>query len=67
LFIKLEEDYKNIKRDIEEQVSIVHDFRNSKSERMLWLETTRFPFYIARLRDKEIRGSYKLLLKKELD
>lgn len=67
LFIKLEEDYKNVKGDIEEQASIVHDFGDSKSERMPWLETTRFPSHMARLRDEEIRGSYKLPPKKKLD
>jgi hypothetical protein len=35
LFIKLEEDYKNVKRDIKEQASIVYNFKDSKSERML--------------------------------
>jgi len=67
LFIKLEKDYKNVKGDIEEQANIVHNFEDSKFERMPWLETTRFPSHMARLRDEEIRGSYKLPPKKELD
>ena len=67
MFIKLEEDYKNVKGDIKEQASIVHDFGDSKSKRMPWLKTTWFPSYMARLCNKEIQGSYKLLLKKELD
>ncbi|KFY96556.1 hypothetical protein V500_02410 [Pseudogymnoascus sp. VKM F-4518 (FW-2643)] len=33
LFIKLEEDYQDVKGDIKEQASIVHDFADSKSER----------------------------------
>jgi hypothetical protein len=67
LFVKLEKDYGNVKADIEEQASIVHDFGDSKSERMPWLETTRFPSHMARLRDEEIRSSYRLPPKKELD
>jgi len=35
LFEKLEKDYKDIKGDIEEQASIVHNFGDSRSERVL--------------------------------
>lgn len=35
LFVKLEKDYKDVKGDIKEQASIVYNFKNSKSERML--------------------------------
>ena len=57
LFAKLEKDYQDVKGDVEEQASIVHDFGDSKSERMPWLETTRFPSHMAKLRDEEIRDS----------
>ena len=67
LFIELEKDYKDIKVNIEEQVSIVYNFGDSKSERVPWLEITVFLYYIARLKDEEIQGLYKLSPKKELD
>ncbi|KFY17402.1 hypothetical protein V492_00706, partial [Pseudogymnoascus sp. VKM F-4246] len=52
LFTKLEEDYqKGVRRDIEEQASTMHDFADSRSERVPWLE----------------RGSYKLPPKKEVE
>jgi hypothetical protein len=35
LFEKLEKDYKNIKCDLEEQVTIVQDIRDSRSEKVL--------------------------------
>jgi hypothetical protein len=35
LFEKLEKDYKNIKYDLEKQVTIVQDIRDSRSERIL--------------------------------
>jgi hypothetical protein len=34
LFERLEEDYKGVKDDIEEQASIVHDFGDSRSTRV---------------------------------
>jgi hypothetical protein len=34
LFAKLEEDYTDVKGDIKEQASIVHDFRDSRSKRV---------------------------------
>lgn len=40
LFVMLENDYKAVKGDTEEQASIVHDFGDSKSERIPWLEIT---------------------------
>ena len=33
--MKLEKDYEDIKGDVEEQASIIYNFRDSKSERML--------------------------------
>jgi hypothetical protein len=35
LFEKLEQDYKDMKYDLEEQVTIVQDIRDSRSERVL--------------------------------
>jgi hypothetical protein len=34
LFAKLKKDYTNIKENIKEQASIVHDFRDFRSERV---------------------------------
>jgi len=67
LFIKLEKDYEDVKGDIEEQASVVHDFGDSRSERVPWLERTGFPSHLAGLKDEEIWSSYKLPPKKELD
>lgn len=67
LFVKLEKVYEGVKVDLEEQASIVHDFGDSRSERIPWLEMTAFPYHMARLKDEEIQGSYKLPPKKELD
>ena len=52
---------------MEEQASVVHDFRDSRAERVLWLEWTDFSSYLARLKDEEIWSSYRLLPKKELN
>ena len=38
LFMKLEEDYQDVKGNIEEEASIVRDFADSRSERVPWLE-----------------------------
>lgn len=51
LFVKLEKDYRNVRADIEEQASIVHDFGDSKSDRIPWLERTGFPYHLAGLKD----------------
>jgi hypothetical protein len=68
LFEKLEKDYKDIKCNLEEQVTIVQDIGDSRSERVPWLyDLTGFPYYIATLKDEENWSSYKLLLKKELN
>ncbi|KFZ15852.1 hypothetical protein V501_02516 [Pseudogymnoascus sp. VKM F-4519 (FW-2642)] len=63
----LEKDYQHVNRDIEEQASIVHDFADSRSERVPWLKRVEFPLHTAMLKDEEIWSSYKLLLKKEVD
>jgi hypothetical protein len=67
LFAKLKKDYIDVKEDIKEQASIVHNFRDSRSERVPWLKLTAFLYHITTLKDKEIWGLYKLLLKKELN
>ena len=56
-----------MKDDVEEQASVVYDFRESRSARILWLKRTAFPSHLAKLKDEEIKSSYKLLPKKELD
>ena len=60
LFIKLGNDYQDVKGDITEQAGIVQDFRDSRSARVPWLERTGFPSHLAGLRDEEIRSSYQL-------
>ena len=67
LFMKLEKDYSDVRGDIEEQASIVHDFGDSRSERVPWLEMTGFLYHVTMLKDEEIWSSYKLPPKKELD
>ncbi|KAF8861004.1 hypothetical protein BDZ45DRAFT_800455 [Acephala macrosclerotiorum] len=67
LFVKLKKDYKDVKGDIEEQINIVYDFGDSKSERVLWLERIAFPYYTTTLKDEKIWSSYKLLPRKEFD
>jgi hypothetical protein len=68
LFLKLEKDYDNVKGDLEEQASIVHDIGDSRSERVPWLhDVTGFPYHLATLKDEEIWSSYKLPPKIELD
>jgi hypothetical protein len=68
LFVKLEKDYADVKVDIEEQASIVHDIGDSRAERVLWLyNVTGFPYHLTVLKDEEIWGSYKLPPKREFD
>jgi hypothetical protein len=68
LFVKLEKDYGNVKANIKKQANIVHNIRDSRSERVLWLyDIIGFLFYIAKLKDKEIWSLYKLPPKRELD
>jgi hypothetical protein len=55
LFEKLEQDYKDVKYNLEEQVTIVQDIRDSRSERVLWLyNMTGFLYHNTMLKDKEI-------------
>ena len=56
LFKKLEADYKGVKDDIEKQASVVHDFGDSKSARVPWLERTAFPSHLVGLQDEEIKS-----------
>ena len=57
-----------MKCDLKEQVTIVQDIRDSRSERVPWLhDVTKFPYHVTTLKDEEIWGSYRLPPKKELD
>ena len=68
LFVKLEKDFEDVKEDLEEQAGIVHDIKDSRSERIPWLhDLTRFPYHIGTLRDGEIWSSYCLPRKSTLD
>ena len=49
LFIKLEKDYEDTKGDIEEQASIVYNFGDSRSERVLQLERIDYLSHLASL------------------
>lgn len=59
--MKFEKDYKDVKVDIEEQASIVHDFGHSKSERIPWLKMIAFPYHMAGLRDEQIQAHTNFL------
>jgi len=55
MFEKLERDYKDMKCDLKEQVTIVQDIRDSRLERVPWLhDLTGFPYHIPTLKDEEI-------------
>ena len=57
-----------MKYDLKEQVTIVQDIRDLRSERVLQLyDLIGFLYYLTILKDKEIQSSYRLLLKKELN
>jgi hypothetical protein len=60
LFTKLEDDYQDVKDDIRQEASVVHDFGDSRSARVPWLERTGFPSHLVGLRDEEIKSSYQL-------
>ena len=59
-FRTLEEDHQKTKGNIIKQASIVHDFGDSRSARVPWLERTDFPFHLGKLKDEEIKSSYEL-------
>lgn len=68
LFKKLDKDYKDMKYDLNKQVTIFQDIGDSRSERVLWLhDLTHFPSHMITLKDEEIWSSYKLPPKKELN
>ncbi|KFY69216.1 hypothetical protein V496_00425 [Pseudogymnoascus sp. VKM F-4515 (FW-2607)] len=67
LFIKLENDYLDVKGDIEKQATIVQDFGDSRSARVPWLERTGFPSHLVGLKDEEIKSSSQLPRKSEGD
>jgi hypothetical protein len=55
LFKKLEKDYRNMKYNLEEQVIIVQDIGDSRSERIPWLhDVIRSPPYLTSLKDEKI-------------
>jgi hypothetical protein len=66
-FEKIEEDYQKIKEEIAKEAGIVHDFEDSRSARVPWLERTGFPFHLKDLEDAEIYSSYKLPSDRELE
>jgi hypothetical protein len=57
-FEELEKDCQKVGDDIAEQASVAHDFGDSRSARVPWLERTAFPSHLARLKDEEIKSSY---------
>ncbi|KFZ04211.1 hypothetical protein V501_09223 [Pseudogymnoascus sp. VKM F-4519 (FW-2642)] len=67
LFIKLENDYQDVKGDIEKQATIVQDFGDSRSAQVPWLERTGFPGHLVGLKDEEIKSSSQLPRKSEGD
>jgi hypothetical protein len=54
LLTKLEDDYRDIRGDIEEQAGIVRDFGDSRSARVPWLERLGFPSHTAGLKDDQL-------------
>ena len=66
-FEKIKEDYKKVKEEIATEAGIVHDFEDSRSARVPWLERTGFLFHLKDLLDAEIYSSYKLPLDRELE
>jgi Orsellinic acid/F9775 biosynthesis cluster protein D/Helicase conserved C-terminal domain/DEAD/DEAH box helicase len=65
-FKEVEADYRQVKEEIAIQAGIVHDFEDSRSSKVPWLERTAFPSHIAGLTDNEIHASYCLPPAKEL-
>ena len=66
-FEKIEEDYQKLKEGLATKAGIVHDFGDSRSARVPWLESTGFPFHLKDLLDAEIYSSYKLPSDRELE
>ena len=64
---ELEKDYQKVNNNIVEQASIVYDFGDSRLAGVSWLERTAFLSYLARLKHKEIKSSYELPRKRELN
>lgn len=60
LFIKLENNYQDVKGYIEKQATIVQDFGDSRSARVPWLERIGFPSHLVGLKDEEIKSSSQL-------
>jgi hypothetical protein len=66
-FEKIEADYKKVREEIAKEASIVHDFEDSRSAWVPWLEKLAFPFHLKDLLDAEIYSSYKLPSDRELE
>ena len=56
LFMRLEDDVDNAKREVEEGGSVVKEF-DAKTSRVPWLEQTGFVSHLAGLCDAEIKSS----------
>jgi hypothetical protein len=66
-FEKIEADYEKIREEIVKEAGIIHDFEDSRSIRVPWLERTGFPFHLKDLLDAGIYSSYKLPSDRELE
>jgi hypothetical protein len=66
-FEKIEEDLAKVKEEVVKEAGIVHDFEDSRSARVPWLERVGFPFHLKDLLDAEIYSSYKLPSDRELE
>jgi hypothetical protein len=66
-FKKIKEDYKKVKEEIVTEAGIVHNFEDSQSVWVSWLERTGFPFHLKDLLDAEIYSYYKLPSDYELE
>lgn len=60
LFEKMEKEYLNVTEEVRKEANVVHDFGNSRSARIPWLERTGFPNHLAGLMDDEVKGSYRI-------
>jgi Lhr-like helicase len=66
-FQRVEDDYARVEGDLRQQAQVVRDFGDSKSARVPWLERTAFPSHLAGLKDDEIKRSYELPKKTDVD
>jgi hypothetical protein len=66
-FEKIKADYQKIEEEIAKEAGIVHDFEDSRSAQVLWLEKMGFPFHLKDLLDADIYSSHKLPSNRELE